>query len=89
MDTQLYDVKFPDGEVTPLTANAIVQAMYAQCDVSRNEFLLLECFVDVQKDHIAVSLDKQKTVHNDREYKDGSTYGKVVQHEGITSLTDG
>ncbi len=27
LDTWLYYVKFPDGEVTPLTANAIVQAM--------------------------------------------------------------
>ncbi len=30
LDMQLYDVKFPNGEVTPLTANAIAQAMYAQ-----------------------------------------------------------
>ncbi len=27
LDTHLYDVEFPDGEVTPLTANAIAQAM--------------------------------------------------------------
>ncbi len=27
LDTQLYDIKFPNGEITPLTANAIVQAM--------------------------------------------------------------
>ncbi len=38
LDTQLYDVEFPDGEVTPLTANAIAQAMYTQCDIDRNEY---------------------------------------------------
>ncbi len=52
LDTQLYDIEFLDGEVTPLTANAIAQAMYAQCDIDSNKYLLLECFVDIQKDHI-------------------------------------
>ncbi len=33
LDTQLYNVEFPNGEVTPLTANSIVQAMYVQCDI--------------------------------------------------------
>ncbi len=37
LDTWLYDVEFPNGEVTPLTANAIAQAMYAQCDIDGNE----------------------------------------------------
>ncbi len=47
LDMQLYDVEFPNGEVTPLTANTIAQAMYAQCDFDGNEYLLHECFVDV------------------------------------------
>ncbi len=42
LDTRLYDVEFPNGEVIPLTANAIAQAMYAQCDVDRNKYLLLQ-----------------------------------------------
>ncbi len=64
LDTRLYDVKFLDGEVTPLTMNAIAQAMYAQCDIDRNEYLLIECFIDIQKDNIAISKDNQKAVHN-------------------------
>ncbi len=64
LDTQLYDVAFPDGEVTPLTANAIAQAMYVQCNIEGNEYLLLDSFVDVQKDHTAIRLDKQKSVYN-------------------------
>ncbi len=75
LDTQLYDVKFPNGEVTPLTANAIAQAMYAQCDVDGNEYLLLKCFVDVQKDHTAISLDDQRAVHNGCEYMHCTTLG--------------
>ncbi len=38
--------------------------MYAWCDVIGNEYLLLECFVDIQKDPTAISLDEQKAVHN-------------------------
>ncbi len=38
LDTRLYDVEFPDGEVAPLTANAIAQAMYTQCNVDGNEY---------------------------------------------------
>lgn len=30
-------LKFPDGEITPLTVNAITQAMHAQCDMYGND----------------------------------------------------
>ena len=49
--------------------------MYAQCDVDGNEYLLLDSFVDVQKDHTAISLDEQKSVHNGREYMRRTTIG--------------
>ncbi len=49
LDTRLYDVDFLDSKVTPLTANAIAQAMYAQCNKDQNEYLIFECFVYVQK----------------------------------------
>ncbi len=42
--------------------------MYAQCNVDRNEYLLIKSFIDVQKDPTANSLDKQKSVHNGLEY---------------------
>ncbi len=61
---RLYDTEVLDGEVTPLAANMIAQAMYAQCNINRNEYLLLKCFVDIQKDPTAISLDKQKATHN-------------------------
>ena len=33
LDTCLYEVEFPQGEMTELTANIIAESMYAQCDV--------------------------------------------------------
>ncbi len=47
LDMCLYDLEFPDGEVTLLIANVLAQALYAQCNVDGNQYLLLECFVDV------------------------------------------
>ncbi len=60
MGTCLDDVGFPDGVVMPLTTNLIVQAMYSQCYINENQNLLLEFFIDIQKDPTAISLDKHK-----------------------------
>ncbi len=98
----LYDVELPDSEVTLLTATMLAQAMYAQCDVDRNKYLLLECCIDIQKDPTAISLDDQKAVHNDQEYMSHTTLGwhiccqsswfhimgKADRHKRITSPTD-
>ncbi len=89
LDICLYDIEFPDGEVILLTANMIAQAMYAQCDVDRNEYLYLSALLtyDIHKDSIVISLDDQKAIHDSREdlccttlcwhmcyqWKDGST----------------
>ncbi len=75
LDTHLYDMEFPDGKVAPLTTNMMAKAMYAQCDVDGNEYLLLECFIDIQKDTTAISLDNQRAKHNGREYLQCNTLG--------------
>ncbi len=72
LDMSLYDLEFPDGEVISLTANTIAQAMYAQCNIDGNDYLLLECFVDIQEDSTAISLAEQKGVHNEK-----STCGRL------------
>ena len=36
--------------MTELTANAIAQARYAQCDEDGNEYILFDSFVDFRKD---------------------------------------
>ncbi len=55
IDTHLYVIEFPSREVTLLTAHIIVQVMFAQCDVDGNKYLILKCFVDVQKDSNVIS----------------------------------
>ncbi len=48
-DTRTYKVEFPGGKIAELTANAIAEAMYAQCDVGGNKYLLFDCIVDHKK----------------------------------------
>lgn len=56
LDICLYDIEFQHGEVTPNATNAILQAMYAQCSMDGNEYLVLEWFVHIQKDLTAMCL---------------------------------
>ena len=87
LDTHQYEVQFADGEVTELTANAIAEAMFAQCDEDGNEYVLFDSFVDFRRDGTALSLADQKVVVKGRpslrrttvgwllccQWKDGST----------------
>ncbi len=49
--------------------------MYAQCNVDGDKYLLLECFVDIQKDPTAISLDKMKVIYIGRNYLQWTTLG--------------
>ena len=75
LDTRLYEVQFPSGEVTELTANIIAQSMYAQCDADGNEYLLLESFVDYRKESGALRIDEQEIVVRGRKSLRRSTKG--------------
>ncbi len=41
--------EFPDGNVTPLTFDTIVQAIYDQDSIDRNEYSLLKCLIDYRR----------------------------------------
>ena len=62
VDTCLYEVEFPGGEMTELVANIIPESMYTQCDVNENEYLLLEAFVNDQENGSALSVEDQEVV---------------------------
>ena len=44
-----YEVEFNYDEVPELTANVIVEQMYAQCDENRNDMLLLDSLIEYRK----------------------------------------
>ena len=62
LDTCIYEVEFPGREMTELAANVIAESMYTQCDVDRNEYLLLEAFIDKKNYGLALSVEDQKIV---------------------------
>ena len=62
LDTHLYEVEFPKGNITELAGNIIAESMYAQYDVDANKYLLLEAFIDHRKNGSALSAEDQKII---------------------------
>jgi hypothetical protein len=46
LDSCIYKVRFPDGRTEELAANVIAEAVYAQCDTNRNQYVLLDAIAD-------------------------------------------
>jgi hypothetical protein len=66
----------------------IAQAMYSQCDIDGNQYLLLDQFVDHRKDDTAIALTEQ-TVHHDngRTYQQKTTTGWQICCQWIDGST--
>ena len=55
-------MKFEDGDVTELTANAIAELMYAMCDENGDHILLFDAIVDHRKNENTMARLEQKFV---------------------------
>ena len=55
-------MKFEDGDVTKLTANAIAESMYAMCDENSDHILLFDAIVDHRTNDNAMTISEQKFV---------------------------
>ena len=75
LDSCLYEVEFPRGEITELAANIIEELMYVQCDVNGNEYLLMEAFINHRKNSSALHVEDQKIVVKEWETLTKSTAG--------------
>ena len=75
LDTRMYVVEFPDGEVSEYAANVIAENMYSQCDVDGNQFVLLDCIVDHRKSKDAVATSDQYVVVKGRRHQHKTTKG--------------
>ena len=62
LDTQEYEVKFEDGDVTKLTANAITESVYAMCDENGDHILLFDAIVNHKKNDKAMTRTEQTFV---------------------------
>ena len=94
LDTRKYCVEFDDREVSELMENVIEESMYAACDDSGNEYLVMGLIVDYQKSDKAISVSNQKVVHRGQnftrqytigwqicvQWRDGSTSWQVIKY---------
>ena len=79
LDTRQYVVEFEDGTEAELTANAIAQSMYAQCDPDGNKCVLLDSLIDFRQSTTALGIADQKVTRDDgRTYMRRSTAGWQV-----------
>ena len=62
LDTREYGMKFEDGDVTKLTANAISESMYSKCDKKGDHILLFDAIVYHKKNDKAMTRKEQKFV---------------------------
>ena len=60
LDTREYEVKFEDGDVTELTANAIAESMYAMCNENGDHILLFDAIFDHRENYNAMTRAEQK-----------------------------
>ena len=75
LDTRVYVVELPDGEEAKFTANAIAGAMYSQCDMEGNQFLLMEAISDHKKLSDAVPMADKYVYYKGRKCLRKSTKG--------------
>jgi hypothetical protein len=68
LDTRVYDVEFPDGNVDKYAANIIAESMVAQVDDEGIQYLLMDEITDHLCDGTAVSIANQYVTHNGRQF---------------------
>jgi hypothetical protein len=50
LDSRNYEIEFPDGRSDEYTANVIAENMFAQYDSEGNQFNIMDCIIDHNKD---------------------------------------
>ena len=54
VNTMVYDVQFPDGQIKEYEANVIAKNMYKQVDTDEHDNNFLDCFIEHRKDNTAL-----------------------------------
>ena len=54
LNTMVYEVEFPDGEIKEYAANVIAENMYSQVDEDGHQTQIMDSLVDYRKDNTAI-----------------------------------
>jgi hypothetical protein len=76
LDTQTYEVEFPNGQVAKYSANVIAENMYTQCNAEGNQYLLLNEIVNWQQDNSKAIKIEDKYVYS---YNGNHHYCKMTK----------
>ena len=91
LDTRLYEVEFPDGDLREYAANVIAESIYSQVDDEGRHVLLMDALVDHIKDDTAIPIDDGYIVSNGNRRRRLTTKGWklcVKWKDGSTSWED-
>ena len=58
LDTRIYNVQMPNGEIREYTANLVVEKLFAQCDEVGNYAILIDEIIDYKHDNSAQLIGK-------------------------------
>ena len=75
LNTRIYDVMFPDGNIQQYSTNVIAENIYSQVDDEGHRYLSIDEIIDVKKDESAIEKGDAFTV--DKQWnKVTKTYNK-------------
>ena len=75
LDTREYSAEFDDWEVRKLTTIVIAESIYAACNDSVKDYLMMVSIVQYRKSNNDLSVSSQKMVHIGHSYMHRSTVG--------------
>ena len=75
LDTRLYEVRFPDGEIQEFTANTIAENLYAQTDDEGRTHVLMKDIIDHKANKHAIKRGADFITHNGRRHRRPTTKG--------------
>ena len=88
LDTRVYQVEFPDGQVGEYSANVIAENMFSQIDENGHQIRMMESIVDHKFEDNAVRREDMYVVHNGKKSLRKTTVGVkhcVLWKDGSTS----
>ena len=87
LDTRKYEVEFGDGDITDLTADVIVESMYAQVNSEVNDTLLTDCMVYYRRNEDALTIQDHNILAKGRPSLRRSTVGWFICIQWKDELT--
>jgi hypothetical protein len=81
LDSRIYIVKFPDGEIKDIDYNILAEHLFSQMDKDGNQFRLFSGIIGHRRNGNAVDNEYQMRISGKRKVKNKSIYGWAFENE--------